>query len=270
MKTAVTLADAVGLTKDDIFDLEGAYVGMLKTTVRDQDRQGYFHPSSVGSCGRKNVYEYIRAPAIQTIEPESLEIFDLGHAIHELVGNKLLKTGTYLKESNVGYNLRLEVPFDPATDQLFVDFGVGGTTDGVLDIWAATWRQRAVVETKSIGLKHFETLTGPKEDHLEQAHIYAYRFDAPIIYVWYYCKNDSRRKVYRVPYDHSILMRALKKFETWLEHVRNNTLPDRSEDWFACPRCEYRLVCQPSIIRNQSSRTHGKKLNVIRKNGQMR
>lgn len=269
MKTAVTLEDAKGLTEEDIFDLEAAYVDMVSSKKRD-NRQGYFHPSSVGGCGRRNVYEYIRTPFIDTLEPESQEIFDIGHAVHDLVGKKLADVGKFLQAKNLGYELRLEVPFDPTVDQLFVDFGIGGTCDGQLKIWADSWRQRSTLETKSIGDKGFEQLNGPKPDHLEQAHIYAYRFDTPIIYLWYYNKNNSKRKVYRVPYDHDILLGALKKYESWMQHVSAGTLPDRQESWFDCPRCEYRNECQPSVVRNKANRGHNKKLSVIRDHGKLR
>ena len=272
MKSAISLADAKDLTKDDIFDLEGAYVETVATTKRD-NRQGYFHPSAVGMCGRRNVYEYISAPCLDTIDPKSLEIFDLGHSIHELVGRKLDDVRRVMDARSMGYEFRREVPYDKTTDKLFTDFGIGGTTDGLLDIWVDsavnTWRQRSVLEIKSIKEQGFVELRAPKEPHVMQAHLYAFRFNCPIIYIWYYCKNNSERQVFAMPYREEILMAALKKYEGWLGHADAGTLPDREENYFECPRCEYREICQPSVLAKIRSKATGAALTSMRSRGRL-
>jgi hypothetical protein len=273
MKTALTLNDAPALTKSDIFDLDGAYHQMLLQVQRD-DRQGHFHPSAVGMCGRRNVYEYIRTPRTHTIEPKSLEIFDLGHAIHDLVGRKLNEVGAMLKAKTYGYELELEKPYDPATDQLYVDFGIGGTTDGLLTVWTNEWRQRSVIEIKSMGKDQFEKLTAPKEDHVMQAHLYCFRWNAPIMYIWYYGKNNSERQVFPLVYDHNILLEALTRYQGWLQHVDAGTLPDREEDWFMCPRCEYaHTACHPTVLsqlRAKKAKLDDKRVANARKGGRLR
>lgn len=248
MITAVTLADAARLSEADIFDLEGAYTLALATTLRDDSRQGYFHPSEVGYCRRKSVYGFIRAPFIPTIDPESLEIFDMGHAIHELVGRKIQDVARVLKPREIGYSFRAEVKFDPTWDTLFSDLGIGGTCDGIIEIWADTWRQRSILEAKSINKANFEKLKAPKIEHLMQAHLYAYRFDCPIIYNWYYCKDNSKRRVYASPFNKKVFDMAIDYFEKLRVHVEAGTLPERDEDWYECPRCQYREICQPPSL----------------------
>lgn len=248
MITAVTIADAARLNEDDIFDLESAYTLALSTTTRDDSRQGYFHPSEVGYCRRKSVYGFIRAPFIPTLDPESVEIFDLGHAVHELVGRKLQDVGRVLRPKNIGYSFRAEVPFDPAWDTLFSDLGIGGTADGIIEIWTDTWKQRSILEAKSINKEGFERLSKPKHEHLMQAHLYAYRFDCPIIYNWYYCKDNSKRRVYASSFNVTVFNQAIEYFEKLRVHVEAGTLPERDEDFFECPRCQYRMVCQPEQL----------------------
>ena len=247
MKTAASIADTPGLVKADAFDLEGAYIQMLKETTRD-NRQGHFHPSAIGACGRRNVYEYICAPAIATTDPDDLEVFDMGHAVHGLVQGKLAKLGVSLATKGVGYSFREEVRFDPQTDVLYQDLHVGGTTDGILEIWTDTWKQRGILEVKSIKDENFTKLRGPKEDHVMQAHIYAKRFDCPIIWIWYFNKNTSERKVYTVIFQQEIFERAVTKYALWLSHAESGTLPDREESFYICPRCEYREVCKPPSL----------------------
>lgn len=269
LTTAVTISDAAALDPSDIFDLEGAYTLALATTARDDSRQGYFHPSGVGACRRKQVYEYIRAPFIPTLDTDSLEIFDLGHAIHELVGRKLTDVSRVLKPKNIGYKLELEVPYDPEKDRLFTDLGIGGTCDGVLTIWTGEWRQRAILETKSINKDNYEKLNAPKVEHLMQAHLYAYRFDCPIVYVWYYCKNNSKRRVYPSKFDNKVFDAAIDYFEQLMRHVEAGTLPERDEDFYMCPRCEYREVCQPDILVKLRKKNDKAAMSQIRGRGRL-
>jgi hypothetical protein len=247
VKTATTLADAANLTKNDIFDLEGAYVETLAKTKRD-NRQGVFHPSTVGMCGRRNVYDFIRTPAIPTIDPDDFEVFNMGHAVHALIQGKLAEVGQTLKPKKIGYEFEAEVPCPKETDVLYQTFSIAGTTDGILKIWADTWRQHGILEVKSIKDANFEKLREPKEDHVLQAHIYAYRFDCPVMWIWYFNKDTSRRKVYPLVYQQRYLDRALERFEGWLAHAHAGTLPDREESYWACPRCEYRDTCKPAVL----------------------
>lgn len=267
MKNATTIADASDMSKGDVFDLESAYIQMLKEKTRD-NRQGHFHPSAIGSCGRRNVYEYIRAPALQTIEPEDLEVFDMGHAVHGLVQGKLAELGKTLKTKGVGYSFRAEVPYDRETDILYQDLHVGGTTDGILEIWTDDWKQRGILEVKSIKDENFKKLRGPKEDHVMQAHIYARRFDCPIIWIWYFNKDTSERKVYTVLFQKEIFDRAVARYVLWLEHAQAGTLPDREESFYICPRCEYREVCKPaSLTKIRGKRPNPSTTNLRRMTG---
>lgn len=247
MRNAVTIADAIGMTKADIFDIDGAYDTYLRKKTRD-DRQGHFHPSAIGMCGRRNVYEFIRTPALPTIEPEDLEIFDMGHAVHGLVQGRLAEIGRILKPQKIGYEFRAEVRYDPETDVLYKTHEIGGTTDGILEVWADSWRQRGIIEIKSINAANFAKLRGPKKDHVLQAHLYCYRYDCPQMWIWYFNKDTSRRKVYPLVFQQDLLDEAIDRFAEWHQHALSGTLPERTEGYFSCPRCEYREVCKPPSL----------------------
>lgn len=265
-RSATSISDVPNISIADVFDLDGSYQEIITTIPRD-NRQGMFHPSGVGRCGRANVYEYIGEPCAPFTTPDSIEYFDLGHSIHELVGKRLSDMGRVLTPRNIGYSFKREVPFDPSWDKLFVDLGIGGTTDGLLEIWADEWRQRSVLEIKSANAKGFEDLSKPKLEHVMQAHLYAFRFDCPIMYIWYYGKNNSQRKVFPVLFDYAILAAALEKYERWLQHVEAGTLPEREEDFYRCPRCEYRDPCQPSVLHKIGK--NEKKATSLRQRGRL-
>lgn len=255
MITAVTRADAPCITdvEEHIFDLEAAYVKWVETEREGgHDRSGVFHPSAVGMCPRRNVYEYIRTPRKEAAGAADLEIFRIGHAVHHIIQTIISDLDRILTPQGIEFTFRPEIPFDRNNDLLFHDFGIGGTADGLLELHHTRlgWRQRGVLEIKSISDDGFNKLRGPKKDHLMQANLYAFRFDTPILWFWYYNKNNSQRKVYRCAADDAILDEAIATFAAQKEHVDNGTLPDRKESYYMCPRCEYAWTCEPKTLNN--------------------
>lgn len=265
MITAITRADAHLITNFDeqVFDLNAAYVEWVQTEPQD-NRQGVFHPSASDGCSRHGVYEFIGTPrvyqtaiiedpsgnAAKDVNPvKDRDTFRVGHAVHEFTQYIIGDLARILTPKGIEFKFEAEVPYDKATDILFLDFGIGGTTDGILEIWHPQqgWHQRGVIEIKTSKTEKFDELKEPKPGHQMQANIYAFRFDVPIIWYWYFNKNTSDRKVFRRQAEDKWLEPALNKFEGMGTHVKNGTLPDREESWWMCPRCEYSHVCNPEI-----------------------
>lgn len=246
---ATSLEHAVSITPDDVFDLEAAYVEWVETEARDP-RSGVFHPSAVGMCKRRNVYEYICTPTKGGAQVADKEIFRLGHGVHGIVQGIIGDLERVLTPKGITYEFYPELPYDPQTDVLYHDFGIGGTTDGLLILNGDGWSQRGILEVKSIGDDGFNKLTAPKKDHLMQANLYAFRFNAPVLWFWYYNKNNSQRRVYRTLADDNILNEAIERFADMRAHADAGTLPDREESYYMCPRCEYAWTCEPSTLRH--------------------
>lgn len=263
MITATTRADAAKITNFDeqVFDLDAAYVEWVSTETRD-NRQGVFHPSASGGCPRRSVYEYIGTPrsyASHTdglVQPykltKSLDTFRVGHAVHGFTQQIMSDLSRILTPKGIEYKFTPEIPFDPETDTLWLDFGIGGTCDGLLEVWHPKlgWHQRGVIEIKTSKTERFEELKAPKDDHQMQANLYAFRFDTPIIWYWYFNKNTSDRKVFRRVASDEYLEKALNHFDALGAHVRAGTLPDRDESYIICPECEYAHTCQPKVLEN--------------------
>lgn len=257
MITATTRDDASRIRKSsDIFDLEAAYVEWVDTEAHD-DRRGHFHPSAVGMCARRGVYEYTKTPREFMHSTNEMEIFRMGHAVHGIIQGILSDLDRVLTPKGIQYEFTPEIPFDPETDSLYQDFGIGGTADGLLKLTCPKegWTQRAVLEVKSSKAELFSSIKGPKPDHQMQANLYAFRFDCPVIYYWYYNKNTSERKVFARPADDAVLEKAITRFAEQRAHVDAGTLPDREESYYMCPRCEYGHVCKPPTLQ----RVHDKK-----------
>jgi CRISPR/Cas system-associated exonuclease Cas4 (RecB family) len=82
------------------------------------------------------------------------------------------------------------------------------------------------------------------------------------MYLWYFNKDTSRRKVYPIVFKQELLDIALQRFEDWLAHAQAGTLPDRQESFWSCPRCEYRDVCKPEVL----TKIRGKSVNISKAN----
>jgi hypothetical protein len=264
MKDATTIKDVNGLNPNHIFDLDAAYSEFVAAEPRD-NRGGVFHPSAIGMCGRRNVYEYLNYSTENHFEEADLEIFRIGNYVHLLVQDVMDQLKTVLEPKGIEFSFEREVS-RPDLDRLYEDVGTGGTCDGRLRIYKpGEWEQRSVLEIKSIKDSLFQALNGPKDDHRQQAHLYAYRFDAPIIYYWYYNKNTSARRVYPELFQPDVFEEAIRKLATWYTMAEAGELPDREESWWGCPRCSYQHHCKPASLAKKNSKKQGKAMSRLRK-----
>ncbi len=258
MITATKRDDAHLITniETQVFDLEAAYVEWVDTEPHD-DRRGHFHPSAVGMCARRGVYEFIKTPREFMHSTNEMEIFRMGHGVHHIIQTIISDLDRVLTPKGIEFAFFPECAYTPETDSLYIDFGIGGTCDGLLELNcpAEGWSQRSIIEIKSSKDELFKDLRGPKPDHQMQANLYAFRFNCPIIYYWYYNKNNSERKVYARRADDKVLGPAIQRFADQKAHVDAGTLPDREESFYMCPRCEYGHVCKPPTLQ----RIHDKK-----------
>lgn len=257
MITATTLEDVTKIGSTDlVFDLDSAYTKTLMAQPRD-DRGGVFHPSAIGMCGRRNVYEYLRYEQEQNNDEQSLERFRIGHKVHELVQEMMEAMRPVYAEQGITLKFRREYPMRQFNAVLLDEFGTDGTCDGLLEIEceARGWKQRGILEVKSIKDEDWKNLKGPKKDHREQASIYAYAFDAPIMWFWYYNKNNSLRKVFTEVFDPLVFNEVLGRIGGWLDFARRSELPEREETYFGCPRCGFKKHCNPPILAKIRSRS---------------
>lgn len=222
-------------------------------------RMGVWHPSSVDMCKRRQVMLYTRVAMTDLPAVRLKEIFEFGHMVHELVQRRFEKLAPHAKRYGLHYEFEREVKFDESKDQLFLEFHIAGTADGILRIWNSLFEQRSVLEAKSQGtdrhddMLKLKTPAWPK--HLKQAHLYAYRFDIPLIYTFYLNKNNCKRVVTPHVFEWAIFDEALLYFDVCNDYVRRGELPAREESWLECNDCEYRTMCKPEVLKYQNGQT---------------
>lgn len=283
MKHLVSINDLEGAQESDLVDLEDVYMRAVAAKP-DDDRAGHFHPSANGQCGRRQVYEYTRAPALTMTEiyarqdrlraakgsltteqrtaldglsvdkriPDEVrerDVLDFGHAVHDFLGKRMEMVRAEFEGQGWVVELEIEKKHDPATDYLRQTYGIGGTTDVLLTLTSRKMRrQKSVLEFKSKKDELFKALAAPEPDHLKQATIYAFRWDAPGIYVWYLNKDTQERKIYPSLFSYAVLEEVLEKYELWMSHVLAGTLPERDESFYMCPRCPNQHICSPQTL----------------------
>ncbi len=249
MKSALRLSDAETLQLADVFDLHEAYTTALETRVRE-DRSGIFHPSAIGNCSKRQVLGFMNVTGIDTIDAKSFDIFDLGHGIHDLVQGRFEAKlfADLMRRRGLDWKFVREVKTNPTVDELYQELRTGGTTDGLGEISGPGWRQRGVLEIKSIGNDGFDDLKEPHLSHLMQAHLYAYRYNCPIIWVWYFNKNNSNSVVYTSLFKQEIMDLALEKLFYMNQHIDAETVPPAEESYMECKNCEYRDLCRPVVL----------------------
>lgn len=244
-----------GVDLEKVFNLSQLYelAAELKEDEHTQ-RMGHWHPSACGACKRAQVLQFLRRPATDEFSDRMQDIFDTGHAMHDMVQSKLEQLTGPLGKRGVGYEFVREVPYDPATDQLFQELHVGGTCDGILRIWNDSFEQRGTVEIKSQNDKRHKELLKLKlawPRHLLQGHLYAYRNDTPIIWFFYLNKNDSKHEVRLHIFEWEIFDRAILYFVECNEFVASGELPPREESYLECKECPYRSMCDPGILKRK-------------------
>jgi CRISPR/Cas system-associated exonuclease Cas4 (RecB family) len=244
-----------GLSVENLLNLKVAYATAIDNSHDEHiARGGVFHPSSVGYCKKQNVLQRLGVKPTDRRSKDFGEIVALGHAIHEIVQSRLEALRKTLEPHGIKCEFTREVPCDRESDELFLSLGIAGTCDGILRLWTKTWEQRGVVEIKSSNTDLFKEREMAKKadaEHLMQAHLYAYRFDCPVIWIWYYNKNNSKRELMPYFFDRNIYLAAVDYFIELDSYVQDGTLPEREESWFECKECPYRTMCDPNVLKSR-------------------
>jgi len=184
-----------------------------RDTSRNVEDDG-FHASSLGvthgKCARRNVYLLRGVEKQNRFDARVLRIFANGHGVHD--------NQNVMEKMGVG--MVSEVPITSEEPP------VRGHADGVLE-----WRGRKIlIEIKSCSDTVFVNRLQwkkPKDDHVEQANIYAYILGIDTIWVIYENKNTQETKFFEVKADRERAEKVLDKWwAQWLAH-KDGELPKR-------------------------------------------
>lgn len=237
-------------TLKSLLDIEKStrsYLYSLNEITQDRDIDGLFHPSSIGYCSRKMQYHYLCEPVIHKIPSATRSIFDLGHAIHDMLQHRLNKVlDRKFKDSDIKVTLTVEESIN--NTEFALEHHLAGSADGVIRLDEDDKTTTLIYEAKSISSKGWAKLSSPLIKHRMQASIYAKCFGAEYILFEYFCKDNSRSKWYLIDLDEEALDTAMNQIEKVVRATERLTMVPREGSSFECSDCPYLETCQPEGV----------------------
>jgi len=191
--------------------------------VDDGRNTGFLSPSemSISNCDRRMVYKIRRTPRKAKIEPGLRRVFDMGHAVHEVIQRLMHQKSE---------------EFESETKAVVQNTLISGSCDGVLSPEG--------LEIKSISNAGFLKLKSPKSDHKKQGATYARAFGlSKMLFVYYDKKTGDYACFYDTPSEENAnetVARALRVEKM----AKEERLPPRKVGW-GCDTCAYKYTCKP-------------------------
>jgi hypothetical protein len=246
--------------------LSKMYDNLLATWEEDKgERPPGIHASEVAKCLRQAFYSCVSLEKRQVTEVNMRRRFHIGHAIHSMVQKELHKMAAHAQAEEIaqqnGWYLEFddEVKVNPALQELAAKYNIWSSCDGVF-----TFRElehgevvlRIGLEIKSEAPDGYAKLNGPKEDHIDQVHIYMACLDLPLL--WFFYMNKANQNTtpshapWLIPFDSKIWNRLEGRMQHVLTSVTDGIEPAR-EEGFHCGFCPYTWECQPTTTQQRNT-----------------
>ena len=189
-------------------------------------RVGGYHPSSLTptACKRALYYDRTGEQPESRIPPDLRMIFDMGHALHDMLQAKL------------------EKEFDDFVSEVSVqheDLHIVGHCDGVFK--DKDW----VLEIKTVGESVFKSLVRPKKEHVYQVHCYMFALDIPRCQLLYIARATGQMRTFVVEFDHDVFQEIVNTIKTVEHFVEQGEEPPKEPNKWVCRTCKFQHVCKP-------------------------
>ena len=200
---------------------------VLKENERPWTRKvNCYHPSAMSGCKRAIYYDRIGTEPKACWDLQTLMYFHLGHALHDMVQDKLLAEVP-------GFQSEITVDF-PALN-------IYGHTDGVFA--EEDW----LLEIKTMGSSSFNSLIRPKKEHVEQVHCYMAGTDIPRAQILYVNRDNGLTRGFKVYFDEEIWQGVVATIAEVEEHVKSEEPPAREVSRWTCRTCKFKWECKPEF-----------------------
>lgn len=216
------------------------------------ERPGGIHASEVSKCLRRLVYGVMNTPRLGKSSYIWKRRFKMGHMIHNMLQSEFARF-QYSPQHFTKFTD--EVVISPELQAVAAQWDINSSCDGIFEIWERDPKRlllRIGIEIKSMNPDEFERLTKPKEEHVEQAHVYMACLDLPVMWFIYvnkangnYTKSSDRR--FLTVFDPRIWKKLQERFDIAHQHAALQELPPREES-IVCSFCPFSYTCQPTIL----------------------
>lgn len=230
----------------------------------DGSRAPGIHASELTPCLRRGVYTLINYPKRSKSTKFWRQRFKVGHALHAAIQkdfhtiaelSKKAKKDAFSFAKGLAFERGWTVEFEsevklaPGLQELSTRYNLHSSADGVFTFYAHGQPVlRVLLEIKTESPQNYEKLTKPKQEHLEQVHMYMAALDIPLTWFFYFSKgtqnNTSSEWPYLLPFDPAIWAVVEQRCQTALAHQAAGTLPE-PEPTILCEFCPYAYACRP-------------------------
>lgn len=243
--------------------LSKMYEDFLDTDEGEQhERPPGLHASEISGCLRKPVYTLTNTEkrgssnGMMMSDRVWKRRFKIGHAVHDMFQKDFERmTKRPLHEGGYRLSFQKEFAINPTKGMLYSSkWDIYSHCDGIFVISDANGTPliRIAIEIKTMSPDDYEKLTKPKDEHVEQAHVYMACIDVPFTWFIYYNKGNqnytsSNNPSFFIKFDPKKWEELEARFETFHTHAALKTLPDRQEG-VVCEFCPYAWTCQPKYL----------------------
>ena len=192
----------------------------------------FFHPSQIGACMRKTVFDALKAPVNESEQGESLLkshlTFEIGTYFHVLFGNLIEMEGSLVQR---------EIAIQDRENRIL------GHMDGLLWIKGDYF----ALEMKTINSRQFTSLKAPHEGHVQQFTAYMKSRGLKKGVIIYFDKDRSQVKEFQVKFSEKFWLEKVKaRIDLYFRSVKRKSLPEREGTTpykFPCMFCQFSRVC---------------------------
>lgn len=207
---------------------------------RDTRPMRKLHPSTIGMCQRKIVFDMLMVPK-EMPENRLMRIFQNGHSMHERYENLFRDMGILVQNE-------MKIESDD----------ISGHTDAWIRIYSLDAPEGVdyLVELKSAYSKSFEWMVknnSPKKEHKEQLTFYMHLsgIHKGILFV----ENKDTQELWEYPMEYNPeLGRQLEEKARWCislakERVLPNIPPKHTPSYYKCAQCDYNFYCHAGSVK---------------------
>lgn len=213
-----------------------------KGWLKAEPRLPGIHPSALPHpCLLKIYNEMVGVEAHSKIEAKTQLIFDLGHAVHDMLQS-------YGKQGAWGdvYDdeVRISKDFQDLSEELMLEGHADAENIMTIDLpdSPVVYEVGLVHEYKSINTNGFEKLTRPKPEHKMQAMVYSAALNRPVVVYMYFNKNDSNIADFPVAFEPDLWVNIEGKIRLLKTHFEAKTPPPATPGYH-CQQCAYMFSC---------------------------
>jgi CRISPR/Cas system-associated exonuclease Cas4 (RecB family) len=238
--------------------LSRMYDNFLENFEEDRgERPPGIHASEVSKCMRQAYYSLVNLEKKNSVSLNMRRRFHVGHAVHSMAQKELHKMAAMAQAEELakknGWYLEFadEVKVNPESQAMAAKYQIQSSCDGVF-----TFRElehgevvlRVGLEIKTEAPAGYEKLNAPKEDHIDQVHVYMACLDLPLLWFFYMNKGNQNttpsQHPWLITFNPAIWNRLELRAAEVIEYNAKGKPPPR-EEGNHCGFCPYTWECKP-------------------------